>query len=132
MKSAKELKVEMMGIWFLIMVILRERERKKSARSKIRLFLLLQECSKSEQGKSDQSVDQMRQNLLRTTLAKQTLEVEKKEMLRKIDELEGSLNRIKADNGEKEKQLRSHQLHIEEFVKKHGSQKDLVINELKN
>ena len=36
----------------------------------------------------DPSVGQLRQNLVRTTLAKQTLEYEKKELLRRIEELE--------------------------------------------
>ena len=36
----------------------------------------------------DPTVGQLRQNLVRTTLAKQTLEYEKKELLRRIEELE--------------------------------------------
>ena len=36
----------------------------------------------------ESTVGQLRQNLVRTTLAKQTLEYEKKELLRRIEELE--------------------------------------------
>ena len=36
----------------------------------------------------DSTVGQLRQNLVRTTLAKQTLEYEKKELLRRIEDLE--------------------------------------------
>ena len=38
------------------------------------------------------TVGQLRQNLVRTTLAKQTLEYEKKELLRRIEELEHGCN----------------------------------------
>ena len=38
------------------------------------------------------TVGQLRQNLVRTTLAKQTLEYEKKELLRRIEELERGCN----------------------------------------
>ena len=40
----------------------------------------------------DSTVGQLRQNLVRTTLAKQTLEYEKKELLRRIEELERGLS----------------------------------------
>ena len=48
----------------------------------------------------DSTVGQLRQNLVRTTLAKQTLEYEKKELLRRIEELERgilSTSRSKTD-----------------------------------
>ena len=61
------------------------------------LFLLMQECTTMDTNtqsingrvnEHDPSVGQLRQNLVRTTLAKQTLEYEKKELLRRIEELE--------------------------------------------
>ena len=59
-------------------------------------------------------------------MAKQTLEVEKKEMLRRIEELEANLNVIKNENGEKEKLIRSHKLHLEDFVKKQSNGQSML------
>jgi hypothetical protein len=61
---------------------------------------------------------QMRQNLVRATMARQTLEVEKKELLRRVDELESNLCAVRVENGEKDKQIRSHKMQIEDFAKK--------------
>ena len=46
----------------------------------------------------DPTVGQLRQNLVRTTLAKQTLEYEKKELLRRIEELERGMPFIGGKN----------------------------------
>ena len=54
----------------------------------------------SRNNEHDSTVGQLRQNLVRTTLAKQTLEYEKKELLRRIEELErgiSSTSRSKTD-----------------------------------
>ena len=46
----------------------------------------------------DATVGQLRQNLVRTTLAKQTLEYEKKELLRRIEELERGISMTTGKN----------------------------------
>ena len=90
----------------------------------------------------DPTVGQLRQNLVRTTLAKQTLEYEKKELLRRIEELErgmsftGSKNKTDISTspsipallnvvGENEKRLRElisrEKVHFIEKLKNHGS-----------
>ena len=55
---------------------------------------------------------------LRVTLAKQTLEYEKKELLRRVDELERGLSGVKSENGEKDKLIRAHKQQLEEFARK--------------
>ena len=52
------------------------------------------------------------------TLAKQTLEYEKKELLRRVDELERGLSGVKSENGEKDKLIRAHKQQLEEFARK--------------
>ena len=65
------------------------------------------------------SLGQMKQNLVRTTLAKQTLEVEKKELIRRVEELEVNLDASRCDLGEKDKIIQRSKSQIEEIVKKH-------------
>ncbi len=66
----------------------------------------------------------VKQNLVRTTLAKQTLEIERKELLKRIDDLESTLTAVKAaggaGNGEKGSGggIRAQ---LEELIKKHGT-----------
>ena len=57
---------------------------------------------------------QLKQELLRTTLSKQNLEFEKKELLRRIEELERSLNSLKLEVGEKDKVIRAQKLQLED------------------
>ena len=52
------------------------------------------------------------------TLAKQTLEYEKKELLRRVDELERGLAGVKSENGEKDKLIRASKQQLEEFARK--------------
>ena len=67
----------------------------------------------------ESNLGQMKQSLVRTTLAKQTLEVEKKELVRRVEELEHSLDASRSDLGEKDKIIQRSKCHIEEIVKKH-------------
>ena len=67
----------------------------------------------------ESSLGQMKQSLVRTTLAKQTLEVEKKELIRRVEELESSLDASRSDLGEKEKIIQRSKSQIEEIVKRH-------------
>ena len=90
----------------------------------------------------DPTVGQLRQNLVRTTLAKQTLEYEKKELLRRIEELERGMSFTGGKNktdistspsipallnvvGENEKRLRElisrEKVHFIEKLKNHRS-----------
>ena len=61
---------------------------------------------------------QLKQDLVRTTLAKQTLEYEKKELLRRVDELERGLTGIKAESNEKDKLIRATKAQVEEMARK--------------
>ena len=64
------------------------------------------------------ATSQLKQDLVRVTLAKQTLEYEKKELLRRVDELERGLTGVKNENGEKDKLIRAAKQQIEEFARK--------------
>ena len=64
------------------------------------------------------ATSQLKQDLIRVTLAKQTLEYEKKELLRRVDELERGLAGVKSENGEKDKLIRAHKQQLEEFARK--------------
>ena len=64
------------------------------------------------------ATSQLKQDLIRVTLAKQTLEYEKKELLRRVDELERGLAGVKSENGEKDKLIRTHKQQLEEFARK--------------
>ena len=64
------------------------------------------------------ATSQLKQDLIRVTLAKQTLEYEKKELLRRVDELERGLSGVKSENGEKDKLIRAHKQQLEEFARK--------------
>ncbi len=72
----------------------------------------------SRLSEQENSTGQLKQELVRITLAKQTLEYEKKELLRRVDELERGLAGIQNENGEKDKIIRAHKLQIEEFARK--------------
>ena len=87
----------------------------------------LQECATLEGSKNglqsrlseqELATSQLKQDLVRVTLAKQTLEYEKKELLRRVDELERGLAGVKNENGEKDKLIRAHKQQIEEFARK--------------
>jgi hypothetical protein len=58
----------------------------------------------------------MKQNLVRATLAKQTLEIEKKELLRRVEDLEKALSAVKGDIGGKDPTIKAQ---LEDFIKKH-------------
>ncbi len=77
-------------------------------------MLKLQEVAntKSESEKGDAS---LKQDLVRATLARQTLELEKKELLMRIDELESAMTKSKPING-------NGRLQLEEFIKKQQRQ----------
>lgn len=64
------------------------------------------------------ATSQLKQDLIRVTLAKQTLEYEKKELLRRVDELERGLAGVKSENGEKDKLIRASKQQLEEFARK--------------
>ena len=64
------------------------------------------------------ATSQLKQDLIRVTLAKQTLEYEKKELLRRVDELERGLAGVKSENGEKDKLITRHKQQLEEFARK--------------
>ena len=73
------------------------------------MFVYFQECATLEGSKlglqnrlaeQESSLTQLKQNLVRTTLVKQTLEFEKNELLRRVQELE----KAQSDNLEKDKQ----------------------------
>lgn len=70
--------------------------------------------------------DSLKQNLVRATLARQTLELEKKELLLRIEQLESALdkNAGKSDGGNKQQQQQP-RLQLEEFIKK---QSDISCN----
>ena len=72
----------------------------------------------SRLAEQETNLGQLKQDLLRTTLAKQTLEFEKKELLRRIDELERNFSAIKSENGEKDKIIRSHKMQLEEISRR--------------
>jgi chromosome segregation ATPase len=72
----------------------------------------------SRLSEQESTTSQLKQDLVRATLAKQTLEYEKKELLRRVDELERGLTGIKNENGEKDKFIRAHKQQIEEFARK--------------
>ena len=89
--------------------------------------LYLQECATLEGSKNglqsrlseqELATSQLKQDLVRVTLAKQTLEYEKKELLRRVDELERGLTGVKNENGEKDKLIRAAKQQIEEFARK--------------
>ena len=67
----------------------------------------------SRLAEQETNLGQLKQDLLRTTLAKQTLEFEKKELLRRIDELERGCATIKSENVEKDKLIRTHKIQME-------------------
>ena len=60
------------------------------------------------------ATSQLKQDLVRVTLAKQTLEYEKKELLRRVDELERGLAGVKNENGEKEKHIKAYKQQLED------------------
>ena len=87
----------------------------------------MQECAnlqgsklglESRLAEQETNLGQLKQDLLRTTLAKQTLEFEKKELLRRIDELERGCASIKSENVEKDKLIRTHKMQMEEFSRR--------------
>ena len=96
----------------------------------------LQECAnlqgsklglESRLAEQETNLGQLKQDLLRTTLAKQTLEFEKKELLRRIDELERGCATIKSENAEKDKVIRTHKMQMEEFSRR-NKEIALVVN----
>ena len=100
---------------------------KKSQRFTLMESLYLQECATLEGSKNglqsrlseqELATSQLKQDLVRVTLAKQTLEYEKKELLRRVDELERGLTGVKNENGEKDKLIRAAKQQIEEFARK--------------
>ena len=66
----------------------------------------------------DLATSQLKQDLVRVTLAKQTLEYEKKELLRRVDELERGLAGVKNENGEKEKHIKAYKQQLEDAIRK--------------
>ncbi len=95
--------------------------------------MFFQECAnlqgsklglESRLAEQESNLGQLKQDLLRTTLAKQTLEFEKKELLRRIDELERTMSGIKSENGEKDKLIRAHKLQLEEMSRRN---KDMTL-----
>ena len=64
------------------------------------------------------ATSQLKQDLVRVTLAKQTLEYEKKELLRRVDELERGLAGVKNENGEKEKHIKAYKQQLEDAIRK--------------
>lgn len=63
---------------------------------------------------NSKDADSLKQNLVRATLARQTLELEKKELLVRIDELESAMNKNKSSSGSNP----ANKLQLEEFIKK--------------
>ena len=72
----------------------------------------------SRLAEQEHTTSQLKQDLVRVTLAKQTLEYEKKELLRRVDELERGLAGVKSENGEKDKHIKAYKQQLEDAIRK--------------